>query len=57
MKKLDYVRIPLTVLMLFILNGCGTLPNGKGWGEDATMIPGWDKMGKAAYNSLVSPFT
>jgi len=31
--------------------------NGKRWGEDATLFPGWDKMGKAAYNSVVSPFT
>lgn len=57
MEKLSSVRIPLMILMLFILNGCGTISNGKKWGEEATFSPGWDRVGKAAYNSLVSPLT
>lgn len=57
MKLINAVRLSLMIFSFSILSGCGTLPNGKGWGEDATMHPGWDKMGKAAYNSLVSPYT
>jgi membrane-associated phospholipid phosphatase len=57
MKLINAVRLSLMIFSFSIFGGCGTLPNGRGWGEDATMFPGWDKTGKAAYNSLVSPFT
>jgi hypothetical protein len=57
MGQLNSAKISITLLMLFILNGCGTMQNGKGWGEEATISPGWDRVGKAAYNSLVSPLT
>lgn len=57
MEKINYVRFTLAILLLFMLNGCGTMSNGKRWGQDATFSPGWDRVGKAAYNSLVSPLT
>jgi hypothetical protein len=57
MGQLNSAKISITLLMLFILNGCGMMQNGKGWGEEATISPGWDRVGKAAYNSLVSPLT
>jgi len=50
-------RLLLIVLPLSVLCGCVTLPNGKGWGAGATLSPGWDKVGRAAYRSMVSPFT
>jgi len=36
------------------LIGCGTLPNGGGWGRDATLTPGWNKLGNAAWNAAFS---
>jgi hypothetical protein len=45
------------MVSLSVLAGCGTLPNGKRWGEEATISPGWDRVGSAAYHSLVSPLT
>src|SRR5215472_246080 len=34
---------------------CSTLPNGRGWGEDATVAPGWQKVGRAALGAAESP--
>ena len=51
------VRLLILIIWLSVFSGCGRLPNGKKWGEDATMLPGWNKIGNAAYNSMVSPFT
>ncbi|MCF7848472.1 MAG: phosphatase PAP2 family protein [Kiritimatiellales bacterium] len=31
------------------------MPNGRGWGQDATLLPGWDRVGKAAMNAVSSP--
>ncbi|RJR30188.1 MAG: phosphatase PAP2 family protein [Desulfobacteraceae bacterium] len=40
--------------LLMTLNGCGTLPNGRGWGKDATFTPGWNRVGKAALSAALS---
>jgi len=37
--------------------GCGTLANGRGWGQDATLFPGWDRVGKTALNAALEPET
>lgn len=37
--------------------GCGTLPNGRGWGQDAALAPGWDRIGQAAWDAAASPAT
>jgi membrane-associated phospholipid phosphatase len=39
-----------------LLAGCGTLPNGHGWGEDATYRPGWDRVRQAAVNAAQDPW-
>jgi hypothetical protein len=57
MKLVNSARLSLLIFSVSIFCGCGTLPNGKGWGEDATMLPGWDKISKAAYYSMASPLT
>jgi PAP2 superfamily len=57
MKLVPAFRLTLIVFSVSVFCGCGTLANGKAWGEGATLSPGWDKVGKAAYNSMVSPFT
>jgi membrane-associated phospholipid phosphatase len=44
----------LLALFLF-LTGCGTMGNSRRWGEDATLVPGWSKIGESAYNAVTSP--
>ena len=40
--------------MLFLLEvGCGTMQNGRRWGEDAFSSPSWEKIGQSAYRALV----
>jgi len=47
----------LLFLYVWCTFGCGTLPNGRGWGQDATLTPGWDRIGQAARDAAVSPAT
>jgi hypothetical protein len=42
---------------LVLFQGCGTLPNGRGWGQDATLTPGWDRVKRSAVDAAVSPET
>ncbi|HEY5807568.1 MAG TPA: phosphatase PAP2 family protein [Povalibacter sp.] len=39
-----------------IASGCTTLPNGKGWGEDATFTPGWERVRTAATGAAKDPW-
>jgi len=57
MKPVTIARLFVVLISVSLFCGCGTLRNGKGWGADATLSPGWDKAGTAAYNAMVSPFT
>ena len=36
--------------------GCGTLPNGRVWGEDATWRPGWQRVRTSATNAARDPW-
>ncbi|HEY7641281.1 MAG TPA: phosphatase PAP2 family protein [Steroidobacteraceae bacterium] len=36
--------------------GCGTLPSGRGWGEDATISPGWARTKAAAASAARDPW-
>jgi membrane-associated phospholipid phosphatase len=45
----------LHLFLLSILSGCGTLPDGQRWGQNATLTPGWDRIQHAAWNSVSSP--
>ena len=40
-----------------LLGGCGTLGNGRGWGQDATIAPGWERVRAAALKNLEHPMT
>jgi hypothetical protein len=55
------VRIAGLLSMLAIavvpFQGCGTLSNGRGWGQDATFAPGWDRIKESAVNAALSPET
>lgn len=43
--------------LLVLLSGCGTMANGRGWGQDATLAPGWERIGTAAKNAALAPET
>lgn len=51
------IRIVLVFCTCLLLAACGTLSNGRGWGQDATLTPGWQRVGKSAKNALLSPQT
>lgn len=40
-----------------LLCSCGTLPNGRGWGQDATIKPGWEAVRESAVRAVKSPYT
>ena len=41
----------------FLLCSCGTLPNGRGCGQDATIKPGWEAVRESAVRAAKSPYT
>ena len=41
----------MIILVSGMFFGCGTLPNGRGWGQDATLLPGWRRIAKAALDA------
>ncbi|WP_129782593.1 phosphatase PAP2 family protein [Peristeroidobacter soli] len=45
------------VLCALLLSGCATLPDGKGWGEQATVAPGWERVRESAVNAAKDPWT
>jgi membrane-associated phospholipid phosphatase len=47
--------LALACLLAQLLAGCATLPNGRGWGEDATLAPGWSRVREAAVGAVQSP--
>ena len=52
MSRLAVTLCPAATL---VLAGCATLPNGHGWGEDASAAPGWERVRAAAASALESP--
>jgi hypothetical protein len=50
-KGVLFVLIPC----LMMVPGCSTLENGKRWGEDVTLRPGWNKASDSAYEIITSP--
>jgi len=49
-----YVLAGLCVLLF--APGCATLPSGHGWGADATLSPGWDRVKQAAITAASDPW-
>ncbi len=43
--------------ILMLTSGCGTLKNGRGWGQDAIYPVTWKRVGTAAKNALFDPVT
>jgi membrane-associated phospholipid phosphatase len=56
--KRSYVMVLLAVVSIsFSLTGCGTLSNGRGWGQDAIYPVDLKKIPHAALSALVDPQT
>lgn len=50
------VQVVLVSVVLFLC-GCSTLSNGRGWGQDATIKPGWEAVRESAVRAAKSPYT
>lgn len=48
--------VHLLVFALLFLSGCTTLPNGRSWGEDAALVPGWERIRESAVNAAKDPW-
>ena len=44
-------------VLLGACQGCATLSNGRGWGQDATLTPGWRRVESAAVKAVLDPET
>jgi len=49
--------LALILLILPIVVSCGTLSNGRRWGQDATLFPGWERIKKSAVDVALEPET
>jgi len=36
---------------------CGTLPDGRRWGQEVTLCPGWERLGRAVVRAALDPGT
>jgi hypothetical protein len=54
-SKFYLIGFPFLSMMIvsFLFAGCGTLQNGRGWGEDAFSSPTLEKIGRSAYRALL----
>jgi membrane-associated phospholipid phosphatase len=41
--------------MASLLGACSSMPNGRDWGEDVTLRPGWSRLGHAALEAVKQP--
>ena len=47
----------VVILTLFFVAGCGTLPNGRGWGQDAFVRVDAGRVSRAAHNAFFNSNT
>jgi len=51
-----HTRLTVLAITSLVLAGCGSLPNGRRWGEDATFAPGWDRVRTSAVRAARDPW-
>jgi len=51
------MRAAMIAAGVMVSLACGTLPNGRRWGQDATIAPGTDRLLTAVHDAAVDPFT
>jgi PAP2 superfamily len=52
-----WCRVGRCALLVLSLGACATGADGPFWGADATIAPGWDRLGRAAVGAAADPFT
>ena len=57
LKRSHLMILFVVTFILFTVTGCGTLSNGRGWGEDAIFPVDLKKIPRAALNALEDPQT
>src|SRR5262245_31166723 len=58
LKQLGLVLSRLVMLLAIPFGtGCGTLQNGRGWGQDALWPIQWERIPKAAMHAVLDPVT
>jgi hypothetical protein len=45
----------LALVIVLLLAGCASLPNGQRWGENATYRPGWERVRRSALEAVRDP--
>lgn len=50
-------KVGRCVLLVIALGACATGTDRSFWGADATIAPGWDRIGRAAMEAATDPFT
>lgn len=56
----DQTRLLAAIAWLgigIVLSGCSTLPNGRGWGQDAIYPVRWERIKQAAQHAITDPMT
>ena len=57
LKRLHLMVLLAMILISLYITGCGTLRNGRGWGQDAIYPVDLKEIPRAAFNALVDPQT
>ena len=57
MKTVTLRFLPWISILLVVTPACGTLANGRAWGADATLRPGWGQVRRAAVDAARDPWT
>ncbi len=57
LKRFNLMTLFAAAFILFAVTGCGTLSNGRGWGQDAIYPVDLKKIPRAALNALTDPQT
>ncbi len=55
MSRQSGASLAALVLIAAFASGCGSLPTGRAWGENATVAPGWQRVRDAAVRAARSP--
>jgi len=55
MRFVTLARFAAMLVGTIVVSGCATLSNGREWGEDATIAPGWMRVRDVAVGALESP--
>ena len=53
---LSFIPRGILAFTLIFAGGCTTLPSGRGWGEDATLSPGWARAREVAIEAARDPW-